>query len=772
MLSCGLLAAHAQDTCSYRLEGTVADHDNGDALAFAILLIEPDGKQATADSLGRFEVSNLCQGKKTVTVRHFGCHDMQKVIFINQPLTTLNVWLDHSTHQMEEVVISDHRLSGETGQSVARLEKMELLVRRGMNLGQTVESLDGVSLLQTGSNISKPMVHGMHSNRLLILNNEIRQEGQQWGAEHAPEIDPMLAERIELVKGASTVKYGPEAIAGVMLIAPAPLPSVPSSDLDLFSGYQSNGHQYTQSAKLSGKLNKVLPIAYRLQGTLKRGGTLHTPDYKLANTAMRELNYSWALGYQRDRWQTELFYSRFTTDIGIFSGAHLGNTTDLVRAYSRPNIPDTAQFSYDINRPYQSINHELLKASFQTRLGNLNTLKINLSRQFNRRFEYDRDLARNDSIAALNNPELQYFLTTYLLDVEYKLHHHNHFDGSIGIQGLYQFNTFRGRQFVPNFFQRGFSLFAVERYHWSDYYAEVGARYDVRDFDVYRSTAQGVRNDRRTYQRPTLSLGLNRRKNQLDLGVHIANAWRAPAVNELYSNGLHHGSATIEVGNQNLGTERVWHGSLSLAYEHPLIDFEVNPHFNRFANYISLVPSGQNTLTIRGAFPTYQYVEQAATIYGVDAHAKASLSESLKINLQCLVVRGVDSNTKQWLVLQPADRYRAALLWQQKNTSVTLGVSWVAQQTRYPEQITLVQQNGQILTLNDFAPPPKDYTLLDLQWNWSIKKRGEPVVVSLSVNNLLNRRYRDYLNRFRYFSDEIGRNVQIKLSVPLNLRSK
>jgi iron complex outermembrane receptor protein len=84
--------------------------------------------------------------------------------------------------------------------------------------------LAGVTTLQTGSSISKPVIHGLHSNRILIMNNGVRQEGQQWGSEHAPEIDPFIATRLSVVKGAAGVRYGSDAIGGVILVEPEELP--------------------------------------------------------------------------------------------------------------------------------------------------------------------------------------------------------------------------------------------------------------------------------------------------------------------------------------------------------------------------------------------------------------------------------------------------------------------------------------------------------------------------------------------------------------------
>lgn len=104
------------------------------------------------------------------------------------------------------------------------LSPEELSKTRGRTLGESMKELTGVTTLTTGNSISKPVIHGMHSDRILILNNGIRQEGQQWGSEHAPEIDPFIANKLSVVKGAQSVRYGANAIGGVVLVEPANLP--------------------------------------------------------------------------------------------------------------------------------------------------------------------------------------------------------------------------------------------------------------------------------------------------------------------------------------------------------------------------------------------------------------------------------------------------------------------------------------------------------------------------------------------------------------------
>jgi iron complex outermembrane receptor protein len=244
------------------------------------------------------------------------------------------------------------------------IEGSDLAETRGQSLGEALKAATGVTTLQTGSSIAKPVIHGMHSNRVLILNNGIRQEGQQWGSEHAPEIDPFMAQKLTVIKGAAGVRYGSDAIAGVIMVEPNPLPDSAKIHGEANLVGFSNGQQGIASGIIEGGLPKKKGWAWRLQGTYKRGADIKTADYYLANTGIQERNFSATIGYNTAHWGTEAYFSYFDTQLGIFAGSHIGNITDLLTAInsSRPNSDYTpSSASYTINRPNQDLAHNLFK---------------------------------------------------------------------------------------------------------------------------------------------------------------------------------------------------------------------------------------------------------------------------------------------------------------------------------------------------------------------------------------------------------------------------
>ena len=375
---------------------------------------------------------------------YVGCEPVAATLVVKGD-TQLNLYPELHADLLAGVTIVGKKQQVTVTQSTQTLTKKELNQSKGESLGNSLSKVTGVTTLATGNNIAKPVIHGLHSNRILILNNGVRQEGQQWGNEHAPEIDPFIADELTVIKGANSVRFGPDAIAGVILVNPKPLPKKPGIGGELNLVGFSNGRQYVASSMIEGNSAKLPPLSWRLQGTYKQGGNVHAPNYFLKNTGVQEYNFSWAAAYTKAKFGVETFYSEFNTDIGVFSAAHIGNLTDLQRAFEADEPLESADFTYAINRPWQQIQHELFKATAYWYIGEAGKLNFSYARQYNKRLEYDKDEALNDSIAALNLPALQFEITTHTSDLYWEHKRVLNLKGSVGVSGIHQGNTFAGR---------------------------------------------------------------------------------------------------------------------------------------------------------------------------------------------------------------------------------------------------------------------------------------------------------------------------------------
>lgn len=774
-LACTALSGLAQD-CHLALRGRIVDADTREPLAFATVTVVGIGRGAIADDKGYFVIPDLCEGTTyTVTVNHIECEHETKIVRLTEN-TEMNFFLHH--HVLDEVVVIEKAVAPRPAQAAVSVDGHELAASQGLNLGEALKRLPGVSVLNTGATIAKPVIQGLHSNRIAIVANNVALEGQQWGAEHAPEIDPFTAQRITVVKGAAGVRYGVGAMAGAVVLEPAPL-----REQDGFGGWislggYSNGRAGVASGAVDWKASGSSTLAIRLQGTVKRSGNLRAPDYFLGNTGAAERNFSALAGWQSGRWSHEVAASRFEQRLGVLRAAHIGNLTDLQRAIESPvPLNNRDAFSYEIARPYQSVQHHLARYRTSLRLSEKWKVSGQHAFQFNNRREYD--VVRQSGSAA-DKPQLSFRLWTNTLDLALEHFPIRHWEGGIGVQGIQQLNYVGRGGLIPDYRTLGGSVWLLERWrrfpHPWEY--EVGVRYDYRQT---RATTSGSLNNVDTlvhFGNVSGTAGIIYHIRQdLTATLNTGFAWRPPHVNELFARGVHHGAGTYEEGRPDLRSEKAWNSNLTLQYRRDRTDLTLTAYRNQIADFIYLDPQRSFVLTSRGAFPAYFYAQADAVLYGLDAAVTVPLAWGIAAEGRASVLRGYrlarDSGEttphRDWLPLMPTDRFQYGGRWTMDGrrrtgnggretvdgrleTYIRVWGTTALRQTRIPEQGLL-------------KDVPATFTLWNLEIGHTIavgKSRKQSLELGLTVQNLGNARYREYLNFFRFFADEPGGNVGLR----------
>jgi iron complex outermembrane receptor protein len=748
--------------CNLTITGQVFHADTKTPLPFANVLIKGSTKGAVSDENGHYHIDNLCEGHYVLICSQVGCDHAEHAVEVKTN-TVENFYLEEISYELSRVTVLEKAIELETTQASQELTGAELANRQGLSLGAALSELPGVTTLSTGATITKPMIQGMHSNRILILNNEAPLESQQWGSEHAPEIDPFLATNVKVVKGAAGVRYGAGAIGGAILVEPDPLSEISGwkGELNLV-GY-SNGRTGIASGIVEGRAGKKLPISGRLQGTLKRGGNLRTPGYFLDNSGVAERNFSWSLGTGRGAWKTEVFYANFFTRIGILSAAHIGNLTDLRNAIERGRPLEDGDFTYEIDRPLQRVLHETLKWKSSVETGELGILNLQYVRQFNRRQEFDAHRPYGALPETLDDPDIEFEITTHAADAYWEHNPVANLRGTIGVNYTYQNNTTDRGALIPNYHSHGGSVYWIER--WKNYPAplevEAGVRYDYRFLSAGSQGGNAIDRDF-TFQSVSGTLGAIYRFPELaQLSFNVGTAWRPPHISELFSDGVHHGSASYERGRTDLTPERALNTSLSVELNRAgRWKGYLNLYYNRIRDFIFLEPMAEPMLTIRGAFPAFQYEQADSRTMGLDARVGYELTPGLSLQTGASLIRGRNLELDDHLIFMPADRFRHTLRYawgdgsneSERHSFVSVHLLQTLKQTRAP--------------VTDFAPPPDGYLRLDLEATHRLTVGKQPVEVGLQVYNLFNVSYQEYLNRLRYFAVEPGRNVSLRLKVP------
>ncbi|HAP64527.1 MAG TPA: TonB-dependent receptor, partial [Cytophagales bacterium] len=457
----------------------VDEEDHEESLPFAALYIREADMVTTTEDDGSFAFRGLCPGVKYHLEVHFVGHvEFHEDLVLTRD-TVLEIRMRADDVVLDEIEVVGTRVQEHTLEQATRLEATELRQTRNQALGKMLEGINGVRSLQSGPSVFKPVIHGLHSNRILIYQNDIRLEGQQWGTEHAPEIDPFQAERVAVLKGAPAVRYGAEAIGGVVVIDPPALPEEEGWAGEVNLNGSTNGRMGSVATQLEHGSALVKGLGWRVQGSLKRAGDFHAPEYGLANTGVREANVSGAVGMTRTAWKGELFASHFSSNNGILRSAHIGNLTDLNLALAADTPFFQQPFTYEILNPQQRINHTLAKLDIELPMADWGGLDIIYGFQRNARQEFDVRRGGRDTIPAL---DLSLFTNT--LDIHYHHPLRGRWKGTVGITGMSKANRNEPgtgvSPLIPAYRLGRGSVFAMEQYIQDTWEVEAGARYDVQ----------------------------------------------------------------------------------------------------------------------------------------------------------------------------------------------------------------------------------------------------------------------------------------------------
>lgn len=768
----------------FKLSGTITNEKNQKLTGTHI---HTSYRNVASDPMGEYEINDLPKGELRIIVSHLGYQtkdslvDMQDDVIVNFKLYPSETTLNEVSVSAKGTGSSKTVL--ETNLKTATIEKYS-----SQTLGDALKEVSGVSLLKTGNVISKPIIHGLHSSRVPIFTNNVRLEDQQWGVEHAPNFDINAAGKITIIKGASGLKYGGDAIGGLVLIEPEKM-NVDSIHGKTIVSLNSNG----RGGSLTSSFNQDKTKGWSLNvlGTIKYFGDREAPDYVLSNTGNREANVSGGISYTQPNYSWSGYYSLYQAIIGILSASHIGNVTDLYNAINNQEPAIIRDFTYDINNPKQEVTHHLAKLNYSQKLNDSSNLEVQYAFQSNQRFEYD--LRRG---ASYDIPALDLSLVTNTLAVDY-VKRSEKWTFKSGLNGLIQNNYADPatgiRPLIPTYDKYDFGIYGIFEYRFaSDLVFESGIRYDFSTIEATKYYLKS-RWEERGYTpefehfivedfgnqwltKPTFTfhnfsgtVGVRKtfEKNQT-VFANLSLSNRNPNPSEFFSDGLHHAIGMIELGDLSLEKETSVKASFTASKSFEKVHLEVSPYINSVSNFIYLKPIGFET-TIQGAFPVWEYEQTNALLAGLDVNFKWDILENLNYNLGLAYVYGKDLTANDYLIDMPPLNLSNRLKFSKKEWNgffMELQSEWVFTQKNVPNNNfeTQIIVDGAFQTVEvDISTPPPGYCLLNFytekQFNLFKKVQTR---MAFSVQNILNTNYRDYLNRQRFYADDVGRNIQIQ----------
>ena len=747
--------ALAQIPCNTSVKGHIHDADLQKPIVGAQVHVLGFPITQISSRDGYFELNDLCNGELTLRIEYPGYKLFQETYTL--PLKVpVEIYLHPLSSHLQTITILGQRQDALV-EPARKVSAEELFRSRGQTLGKALESLPGLYNLSTGQSISKPIVHGLHSNRVLIVNNDLRQESQQWGAEHAPEVDAFQSTELQLITGPRCLRYGSDALGGVILMQTDPLHLVTQAGWMANTGLFSNGRGTAWSIMGESPWKKNKAWVGRIQGSIRRFGNLNTPDYVLDNTGLYERSYSLGLGYKKNRWTFQWNLSQFYTRLGILSTSHIGNLSDLYAAFLREHPLDTPRFTYRIGFPYQALKHQTFQWQGVYKLNNKQKLEWQYAIQRNRRKEFDKTLQTQQNNGEVL-PALDFNLTTHQVDFRWINQAKEFYASHVGLSSQIQTNEYYAAYLIPNYIRFQNGVYSLNQYTKGKITAELGIRYDVQSLQVVR-WEQGQLNEHQfLFHGPAVLAGLKLLTPKTNYYLYGGSTWRAPHVNELYSYGIHHSAATFEIGDSTLKPERNYQINLSTHRgKSDRFHWTTTLYAQYIDQFIYLKPVFPATLTIKGAFPTFQYTPIQLMMSGFDFLLESPRQQKWPWFIKSAMLIARDMTTGFAPVGMPPARLEGELARKIKLPShdpirVYAGLGYTFKANGFEEG-------------SDYTKPPKAFLLcrtgIETGFHWqNVEGR-----IALGVNNLLNVRYRDYLNRYRYFAHEPGRNVFVQCSI-------
>lgn len=685
-------------------------------------------RHATTTAGGHYTLVNLPTGVYNVSFALVGFRPVVRRVTIGDADVTLNVVLTPSVVEIAPLQVTASPVATsplDAPQPIAVLDSEALRTAQRPTLGETLASLPGVRNWSTGAGIGKPIIRGLGSNRVLVLADGQRVDGQQWGDEHGPNVGTEDAERVEVIRGPASVLYGSDALGGVINVVTPALPDAigkrgfTSGRLGL--GYGSNHTAPEGAFRFEGASG-----GFGFRGAFNglSSEDIRTPAGTLFNSGYETYGGGAAAGY-RAGW-------------GSVSVEYAGRN-------ERVEIHEDPEEEPDYSG-YQRIADDRVKAMLNLPISGTSRLEVMTGWERNNRREFE----------AAGEDDIELGLLSTTLTGTAHLHHVlGSFGGILGVSGLgNRFEKYGEETLVPNSTSGGVGLYLFEHVATGRWNFSLGARYDYRRLEVEDDDELGILAQTRTWNSVTGNLGaLYRVSEPVALVLNVGRGFRAPSTFELFSDGIHEGTVRYERGNPDLRNETSLNTDLALRVQSGRLSAEVGGFVNAIQDYIYPDPTGE---TDPGSgYQIYDYTQGDARLAGLEASAEYHPVEALHLRVGVDYVRGQNTALDQPLPFMPPFRFSYGLRWEGQGRGALSGLYADVGGETHAEQTNLDPE--------DYAPP--GYTVLNLGVGATLGLGRTPLTLDLQVRNLFDTEYTSFLSRYKLYAPDPGRNVVLRATV-------
>lgn len=701
-----------------------------------------------------------------VTISFVGYSDT--TLSIKSIQRRITVQMRPTVTMLRDVSVQAQSNAKKSTSNVVHLAKDHLARNQESTLAGMLAEIPGLRVLSTGNMIEKPVIEGMYGSRIAIINNGTKLMGQHWGDDHAPEMSIPSYSDVRVEKGAESVKYGANAIGGVVVVESNLSPQEKSTKGSFHTSYSDNSHKFGGDGYIESYLPLLAGTRYRVGAKYYNSGDFHTAQYNLYNTGARLFDGNIDLATQLGSAVTfKQSFDLYNTRIGIFAGSHIGSIDDLLARFQtgRPEPAEIAPFTRKISAPMQHIIHFTSTSKFQYSPTLRDKLSLRIGYQNDYRREYE--VRRGD---LTNVPTFAFKLKTIDLNAEWFRQFADLGSMTVGADYVRNSNVTdhdtKSVPIIPNYVANKLSAYGLYFVRPTDrLQVESGLRSEylylnAAGFDKLGKFYGG----KKDYFSVSGTLGMKYKIAQhSDLNSNVGLAWRPPEMNELFSYGLHHGDAIFQIGDETLRTEKALKWTVGYHLDNSVIDLSANAYFHYVFDYIYDVPkfttddNGNRVPEVfelvSGVYPVFYFQQSNGVFIGGDLTVKFQLNSHLDYTVSGEWIRGRNVTLHTYFPNIPSDRYRHELSYRNDfgmwNFGISFNHQYIDKQRNFSADIDLLPDT------------PPSYHLLGLDVHTEKSIGTHRLSLYAKVTNLNNALYKDYNNRMRFYAHDMGRSVTI-----------
>jgi iron complex outermembrane recepter protein len=786
------IACSQQGPAGNTFTGKITDAKTGAPLVGASIYFSDLRRGTASGNDGTYTIANISQGRFLVEVSYLGYSSIVATIDFGGNVRK-DFALVRSFIEGEAVTVTGVSTATSTKRTpipVDIVRKENLFNNVSTNLIDNLAKLPGVAQVSTGPAISKPFIRGLGYNRVIVVNDGIRQEGQQWGDEHGIEIDELNASRVEVLKGPASLTYGSDALAGVVNIISFQPAHEGTIKGNILGAYQTNNRQRNLHADIGGNNNGFV---WGLSGSYKAAA-----DYKnnldgyVFNSKFNEKDFGGYIGLNKNWGFSHLYVTNFDQHVGLIEGDRDDATGKFLKLVDEGGI-ETEEIATDKDFkstspfiPRQRIQHFKIATDNSFRIGR-DRLTFVIGYQRNQRQEFGNVLDPGEK-------ELFFDLNTVNYNIQYHFTEQKNWKTSIGVNGMQQRNKNKGEEvLIPEYSLFDIGAFIYTQKRWDKLTLSGGLRFDNRSLDS-KEFIEGTETKfpafTKNFSNISGSLGLTFEASEITtLKFNISRGFRAPTMAELGSNGAHEGTDRFEYGEQGLKSETSLQTDAGIEIGSEHLSVNLNIFYNAIQDFVYYhklqAIGGGDSIIVDGSeqFFAFRFTQNNAKLYGVEMNVD------------------IHPHPLDWLHIENTFSWVRGMLRQELDGSKNIPFIPAARLINevkadfskkgkiFRDGFVMLQldntfeQNHPFTGFNSETATP-GYSLLNAAIGGQFVNRKGNTLFNLfiSANNIGDKAYQNHLSRLKYAPENLvtgrmgvfnmGRNFSIKLNVPISFSTK